>query len=88
MQRKTNDAKTDNQDEQSPNYELGKDTWEQLVRRVSIPVFGGGKRFHWSWKAAFMACVEKVPATAEYKPLQLKKCLSGEALRSVESLGH
>ena len=35
-----------------------------------------------------MACVDKVPATAEYKLLQLKKYLSGEALAAVESLGH
>ena len=35
-----------------------------------------------------MACVGKAPATAEYKLLQLKKHLSGEALKSVESLGH
>ena len=43
-----------------------------MQKRITktIPVFGGGKRFHWSWKAAFMACVEKVPATAEYKPVE------------------
>ena len=42
-----NDAKTDKKDEQSPNYELGKDMWKQLAR-VSIPVFGGDKRTHGS----------------------------------------
>ena len=35
-----------------------------------------------------LACVDKVLATAEYKLLQLKKYLSGEALAAVESLGH
>ena len=35
-----------------------------------------------------MACVDQAPATAEYKLLQLRKCLAGEALRAIESLGH
>ena len=73
--------------EESPKQELGKDMWKQLTR-VSIPVFSGDKRSFGSWKAAFMACVDKAPASAEYKLLQLKKYLSGEALTAVESLGH
>ena len=73
--------------EESPKHELGKDMWKQLTR-VSIPVFRGDKRSYGSWKAAFMACVDKAPATAMYKLLQLKKYLSGEALAAVESLGH
>ena len=35
-----------------------------------------------------MACVDKAPATAEYKLLPLKKYLSGEAMEAVEYLGH
>ena len=35
-----------------------------------------------------MACIDKAPATAEYKFLQLRQCLSGEALKVIESLGH
>ena len=50
--------------EESPKNELGKDMWKQLTR-VSIPVFSGDKRSYGSWKAAFMACVDKAPATAE-----------------------
>ena len=69
------------------NHELGKDTWKQSTR-VLILVFSGDKRCYGSWKAAFMACIDKAPATAKYKLLQLKKYLSGEALRVVESLGH
>ena len=61
--------------------------WKQL-KRVSIPVLSGDKWTYGSWKAAFMACVDKAPATLEYKLLQLKKYLSGEALKAVESLGH
>ena len=41
-----------------------------------------------NWKAAFMACVDKTPATAEYKLLQLRQYLSGEALKAIENLGH
>ena len=35
-----------------------------------------------------MACVDKAPATAEYKLLQLRQYLTGEALKSTESLGY
>ena len=67
--------------------EIGCDMWK-LLTRVSIPIFNGDKRSYGGWTAAFMVCVDKAPATAEYKLLQLKKYLSGEALRAVESLGH
>ena len=73
--------------EESPKRELGKDMWKQLAR-VSISIFSGDKRSCGSGKATFMACVDKAPATAEYKLLHLKKYLSGEALAAVESLGH
>jgi len=35
-----------------------------------------------------MAYVDKAPATAEYKLLQLRQCLTGEALKLIESLGY
>ena len=35
-----------------------------------------------------MACVHQAPATPEYKLLQLRQHLSGEALKIVEPLGH
>ena len=73
--------------EESTKHELGKDMWKQ-VTRVFISVFSGDKRSYGSWKAAFMACVDKAQATAEYKLLRLKKYLSGEALAAVKSLGH
>ena len=38
-------------------------------------------REHQNWKAAFTACVDIAPTTAEYKLLQLRQCLVGEALR-------
>ena len=66
---------------------IGQDLWKQL-RRVSIPVFNGDKRQYDNWKSAFMACVDKAPATPEYKLLQLRQYLSGEALKSIETLGH
>lgn len=49
--------------QESPKHELGKDMWKQLTR-VSIPVLSGDKRSYGSWKGAFMACVDKAPATA------------------------
>ena len=65
---------------------LGKDMWKQL-KRVSIPIFNGDKRLYEGWKTAFMACVDKAPATQEYKLLQLRQYLSGEELKVVEPLG-
>ena len=66
---------------------IGQDLWRQL-KRVQIPVFHGDKRTYQSWKAAFLACIDNAPATAEYKLLQLRQYLSGEALQAIESLGH
>ena len=60
---------------------------EQL-KRVTIPVFSGDKRNYLNWRAAFVACVDQAPATAEYELLQLRQCLSGEALRVIENLGN
>ena len=61
--------------------------WKQL-KRVTLPVFSGDKRTYQNWKAAFTACVDKAPATAECKLLQLQKCLAGVALKTIEGLGH
>ena len=66
---------------------IGQDMWKQL-KRVSVPTFMGDKKKYQHWKAAFLACVDQAPATAEYKLLQLKQCLAGEALKAIEGLGH
>ena len=66
---------------------IGQDLWKQL-RRVSVSVFTGDKKNYQNWKAAFTACIDQAPATAEYKLLQLKQCLGGEALKAIDSLGH
>ncbi|XP_074645832.1 uncharacterized protein LOC141902090 [Tubulanus polymorphus] len=66
---------------------LGHDMWKQL-KRVSIPVFNGDRKTYANKKAAFMACIDSAPATAEYKLLQLRQYLSGDALKCIESLGH
>ena len=63
---------------------IGQDLWKQL-RSVSVP---GDKKNYQNWKAAFTACIDQAPATAEYKLLQLKQCLGGEALKAIDSLGH
>ena len=51
-------------------------------------MFSGEKKTYQNWKAAFTACIDQAPATAEYKLLQLRQCLAGEALKAIESLGH
>ena len=73
--------------EPSCAYSIGEDLWRQL-KRIQLPVFSGDKRYYRNWKAAFMACVDTALSTGEYKLLQLRQCLSGEALNVIESLGH
>ena len=68
----------------TPN--IGHDMWTQL-KPVPIPTFTGDKRSYPSWKAAFMACVDRAPVTPEYKMLQLRQYISGEALNAIENLG-
>ena len=43
------------------------------LERVSIPVFNCDKRSYEGWKTAFIGCVDKAPATPEYKLLQLRQ---------------
>ena len=71
----------------SPAMEIGQDLWKQL-KRVSIPVFNGDKASYKNRKAAFEACIDKAPATPEYKALHLRQYLSGEALKAIENLGN
>ena len=66
---------------------IGQDLWRQL-KRVQIPVFTGDKKNYQSRKASFLACIDSAPATAEYKLLQLRQYLSGEALKVIDRLGH
>ena len=51
-------------------------------------MFSGEKRQYQNWKAAFLACIDSAPATDEYKLLQLRQYLSGDALKVIENLGH
>ena len=76
-------ASTD--DMATPN--IGHDMWTQL-KRVEIPLFSGNKRTYPSWKATLIACIDKAPVSPEYKMLQLRQYVSGEALRAIENLGH
>ena len=66
---------------------LGQDLWRQL-KRVEIPVFAGDKRTYQGWKSAISACIDSAPVTGEYKLLQLRQYLTGEALKCIENLGH
>ena len=66
---------------------IGMDLWKQM-KRISIPIFDGNKSTYESWKAAFTACIDQAPATPEYKLLQLRQHLTGEALKCIENLGH
>ena len=66
---------------------LGQDLWRQL-KRVEIPVFAWDKRTYQGWKSAFAACIDSAPVTGEYKLLQLRQYLTGEALKCIENLGH
>ena len=71
----------------APTTGLQNDLTKQLSR-VSIPVFNGDKHLYEGWKAAFTACVDNTSSTPEYKLLQLRQSLTGEALKVVQGLGH
>ncbi|XP_052778542.1 uncharacterized protein LOC128215986 [Mya arenaria] len=71
----------------SKQKQVDKDLRCQL-KRVSIPMFSGNKKYFPFWKAAFEACIDKTDASAEYKFLQMRQYLTGEALKTVEGLGH
>ena len=73
--------------ETSAGPSIGQDLWKQL-KRVQIPVFAGDKRIYLSWRVAFIVCIDSAPATGEYKLLQLRQYLAGEALNAIENLGH
>ena len=64
---------------------LGQDMWKQL-KRVSIPVFNRDKKSYQSWKASSMTCINQASTTAEYKLLQLRSSLKGEAFKVVDSI--
>ena len=61
--------------------------WKQL-KRVPIPIFSGNKRNDKSWKAAFIACIDKAPTIKEYKLLQLRQYLEGEGLQVIANMEH
>ncbi|XP_065185806.1 uncharacterized protein LOC135816538 [Sycon ciliatum] len=65
----------------------GHEPWTQM-KRVSIETFTGDKRKYEEWKASFIACVDSSPATPEYKFLQMKQFLGGDALQVVANLGY
>ena len=64
---------------------LGQDMWKQL-KQVSIPVFNRDKKSYQSWKASSMTCINQASTTAEYKLLQLRSSLKGEAFKVVDSI--
>ena len=64
---------------------LGQDMWKQL-KRVSIIVFNRDKKSYQSWKASSMTCINQASTTAEYKLLQLRSSLKGEAFKVVDSI--
>ena len=61
--------------------------WRHL-KRVAIPKFNGDKTKYAHWEAAFDACVDKAPVSKEYKLLQLREFLEGDALKTIEHLGY
>ena len=58
------------------------------LKRISIPTFTGDKRKYEQWKAAFVTCIDSAPISAEYKLLQLREYVAGEALECIQQLGY
>ena len=55
---------------------------------MKIPTFSGDKTAYRTWKAAFSVCVEQQDLSPELKLLQLRQCLTGSALKAIESYGY
>lgn len=66
---------------------IGQDLLRQL-KDVAIPVFSVNRKTHENWKVVFTASIGMAPPTPDYKLLQLRKYLSGEALKAIEGLEH
>ncbi|KAL4238005.1 hypothetical protein ACF0H5_002716 [Mactra antiquata] len=58
------------------------------MKRVQIPEFSGKKKDYPFWKAAFSACIDSTDSSGEYKFLQMRQYLKGEALEAIQGLGH
>ena len=58
------------------------------IKRVELPKFEGDKSQYFNWKAIFMACIDSTSISAEIKLLHLRQYLGGQALKSIEGLGH
>ena len=65
------------------------DIWREF-KKVSLPVFDSDKWQYEDWKSAFTACIDHAtdhaPAIPQYKLLQLRLYLRGNALQSIEGL--
>ena len=58
------------------------------LKRVSIPMCSGDKAEYPGLRATFEQCMDRAPATSQYKLLQLRQCLAGEPLKLVQRYGH
>ena len=65
---------------------IGQDPWRQL-KRVQF-LYSRGQTDLPELEGCILACTDSAPATGEYKMLQLKQYLSGDALKVIENLGH
>ena len=77
-------AKTFEPSSNRPSPTIVQDLWHQL-KRVEIQIFTRDRRKYQGWRAAFNACVDRTPVTAQYKLLQLRQYLSSEALQFIEN---
>ena len=58
------------------------------LKKISLPSFSGNKREYSTWRATFKEFVDKTNTSPEYKLLQLKDALTGEAAQSTHGLGY
>ena len=72
---------------QSPHSAAPSDVYRHL-KKITIPTFSGDKKAYDTWRTAFMVCVDQQPISAELKLLQLRQCLTGPPLKSIEAFGY
>ena len=79
---------SENSDNKKEHNIIKKNPLNDQLERIKLPRFEGKKDNYFTWKSAFDACVDASNVNPEIKLLHLRQSLQGEALKSIEGLGH
>ena len=58
------------------------------LKKVKLPNFSGKIREYANWASSFAVCIDQTSISAEAKLLHLRQCLTGEAAKVLDGIGH